>query len=198
MAGAGLSAFEFFFGFYGLILGLSVVEIIGGLARALRAQWLKALGVCLPLLALYLLLDLVQFWVDTWSRHQTPHINAGVLTVALAIAALYYLASSLVFPDPVADRENSDAHFDVHKRTVIGLAFAANILSFTALPLLAGQPEVFRSTFSPRPLIFLVVWAAPLLAVCMVRNRRICAALLAWQCLTYLALTFAEAIAEKA
>lgn len=193
-----MSAFEFFFGFYGLILGLSVVEIVSGLARALRARRLTALGLCTPLLALYLLLDLVQYWVDTWSRHQEPHINAGVLTTALAIAALYYLAASLVFPERVEGRQSSDAHYDAQKRTVIGLAFVANVLSVSVLPLLAGQPEVLNATLQPRGLIFLALWIAPLALICVIRNHRVNAALLTWQCLVYLILTFGEAIAERA
>lgn len=191
-----MSAFEFFFGFYGLILGLAVVEIISGLSRALRARRATSLGLCTPLLALYLLLDLVQYWVDTWTRHQDPHINAGVLTVALAIAGLYYLAASLVLPDRFESVEASDAHYDAQKRTVILLSFAANVLSVTALPLLAGQPEVLEATVSLRGLTFLVVWLTPLLLIFFIRNRKINAALLAWQCLLYLALTLAEAIVE--
>ncbi len=193
-----MSAFEFFFGFYGLILGLSVVEILSGLSRALRARRMTALGLCTPLLALYLLLDLVQYWVDTWSRHQEPHINAGVLTVALTIAALYYLAASLVFPNPVEDLQASDTHYDRQKRTVMLLSFTANVLSLTVLPLLAGQPEVFQAALTPQGLIFLAVWLAPLGLICVIRNHRINAALLAWQCLLYLVFTFAEAIGEVA
>lgn len=193
-----MSTFEFFFGFYSLILGLAVVDILSGLSRALRARRVTALGLCTPLLALYLLLDLVQYWVDTWSRHQDPRINAAVLTVALTIAGLYYLAASLVFPDRVDSREASDAHYDAQKRTVILLSFTANLLSVTALPLLAGQPEVMQAAFSPRGLIFLVVWITPLALIFVIRNRKINAALLAWQCLLYLVLTLLEAIGELA
>lgn len=191
-----MSTFEFFFGFYALILGLAVVEVVSGLSRALRARRVGALGLCTPLLALYLLLDLVQYWVDTWTRHQDPHINAGVLTVALAIAALYYLAASLVFPDEVEGLEAGDAHYDAQKRTVVLLSFTANVLSVTALPLLAGQPEVLQAAFSLRGLIFLALWILPLALICVIRNRKINVALLAWQCLFYLVLTFAEAIGE--
>lgn len=193
-----MSAFEFFFGFYALILGLAVVEIVSGLSRAFRARRVTALGLCTPLLGLYLLLDLVQYWVDTWTRHQDPHINAGVLTVALAIAGLYYLAASLVFPDHAEAIEASDAHYDAQKRTVILLSFTANVLSLTALPLLAGQPEVLQAAFSLRGLIFLAVWVAPLALLWVIRNRKVNAALLAYQCLLYLALTLAEAIGELA
>lgn len=188
-----MSAFEFFFGFYGLILGLAVVEIVGGFSRVLKAGRLRALGLCLPLLALYVLLDLIQFWVDTWSRHPEPNINAGVLTVALAIAGIYYLAASLVFPARPEDADFGD-HYDRHKRWVAIASLLASLLSGTVLPVLTGQPELVLRLATPAVAGFLLLWAAPLVAICFIRNRRINAALLAWQCLFYLVLTFAEAI----
>lgn len=191
-----MSAFEFFFGFYGLILGLAVVEVVGGFARVLRDR-LATLGLCTPLLGLFVLLDLLQFWVDTWSRHQEPHINAGVLTVALAIAAIYYLAASLVFPERLEAWDSLDDHYDRQKRRVVVASIVANLLALTALPLLAGQPEVFKAAGAPLSLLASAALAAPLIAICFVRNRKVNAALLAFQCLLYLVLTFAEAIASR-
>lgn len=189
-----MSAFEFFFGFYGLILGLAVAEVVGGLAKALRARGGMRLGLCTPLLALFVLLDLIQFWSDTWTRHQDIQINAAVLTVALAVAAIYYFAASLVFPDRFEDWETVDDYFDRHKRLVIGASLVANLLGLFVLPLVAGQPEVLAGLGSPVAALFLAVWIAPMAAICLVRNRRINAALLALICLVYLVVTFAEAI----
>jgi hypothetical protein len=191
-----MSAFEFFFGFYGLILGLAVVEIVSGFARVLRAGRISSLGLCTPLLGLFVLLDLLQFWVDTWGRHQEPHINAGVLTIALAIAAIYYLAASLVFPERLEAWDSLDDYFDGQKRTVVVASLVANILSVTALPLLAGQPEAFTAHLAPGMVLFLAIWVSPLVAICFIRSRKVNAALLALLCLTYLVLTFAEAISE--
>lgn len=190
-----MSAFEFFFGFYGLILGLAVVEIVGGFSRVLKARRLAALGLCTPLLAFFVLLDLVQFWVDTWGRHQEPNINAGVLTVALAVAAIYYLAASLVFPEDVETSPSFDDHFDAQKRRVVVASLLANILGYSALPILAGQPQAAAGMFTLPGLVWIIALITPLVLICFIRNRKINAALLAWQCLLYLALTFWEAIA---
>ncbi len=57
-----MSAFEFFFSFYGLILGLAVVEVLTGFSRAMRARTRIRLGIVTPLLALFILLDLISFW----------------------------------------------------------------------------------------------------------------------------------------
>ncbi len=190
-----MSAFEFFFGFYSLILGLAVVEVVSGIARTLRARRRIRMGFCTPLLALFVLLDLIQFWSDTWTRHQDIRINAAVLTVALAVAAIYYLAASLVFPDRFEDWESVDAYYDSHKHLVFACSITASLLSVLALPLIAGQPEVAARVVSPGNLLFLVALLTPMAAICIVRNRRLNAVLLGLLCLFYLGATFAEAIA---
>ena len=45
-----MSAFEFFFSFYGLILGLSVAELLGGFARTLNRNPRPRFGLLTPLL----------------------------------------------------------------------------------------------------------------------------------------------------
>jgi hypothetical protein len=189
-----VSAFEFFFGFYSLILGLSVVEVLNGFARTLRARRKLRLGYCTPLLALFVLLDLIQFWSDTWNRDQGIPVNAGVLTVALAIAAVYYLAASLIFPDRLEEWESLDDYYDGHKRQVILASLTANLLSVFALPLIARQHDQVSEVLSPSFLIFMVCWTAPMAAICFVKDRRINGVLLGLLCAVYLAVTFAEAI----
>lgn len=190
-----MSAFEFFFGFYGLILGLAVIEVVSGFARTLRARKKIRLGLCTPLLALFVLLDLIQFWGDTWTRHQDIPINAAILTVALAIAATYYMAASLVFPERLEEWESIDAFYDGHKHLVVIASLVANVLAVFVLPLIAGEPQVAGPYLSLTGLAFLVAWITPMVAICLVRDRRINAALLALLCFVYLLGTFGPAIA---
>ncbi|MDG2522572.1 hypothetical protein P7B02_13565 [Caulobacter segnis] len=89
-----------------------MVEVVSGFAKLLRARSQIRLGYCTPLLALFILLDLIQFWTDTWNGYQNVPVNAAVLTVALAIAAIYYLAASLIFPDHPEEWETMDAYYD--------------------------------------------------------------------------------------
>lgn len=65
-----MSGFEFFFGFFGLILSLSVVEVITGLGKVLRRREAIRLGWVTPLLALFVLLDVASFWSVSWTRMQ--------------------------------------------------------------------------------------------------------------------------------
>lgn len=185
-----MSAFEFFFGFYSLILGLAVVEVVSGFSKALRSGRPVRLGYCTPLLAVFILLDLVQFWNDTWSGYPNVEINAAVLTIALGTASIYYLAASLIFPDLAEDWSDIDGYYDRHKRQVIGASIAANLIAGLILPVVAGLQEQVRQSDSGGFLIFIVLWLAPLVATMFIRNRRINGALLGLTCAAYLILTF--------
>lgn len=185
-----MSAFEFFFGFYSLILGLAVVEVVSGFSKALRSGRPVRLGYCTPLLAVFILLDLVQFWNDTWSGYPNVEVNAAVLTIALGTASIYYLAASLVLPDRAEDWSDIDGYYDRHKRQVIGASIAANLLAGFILPVVAGLNDEVRQSYSFGFLIFVIVWLAPLVATMLIKNRRINRALLGFTCAAYLVLTF--------
>ncbi|WP_167309524.1 hypothetical protein [Brevundimonas naejangsanensis] len=59
--GAILNAFEFFFSFYGLVLGLSVAVTATGLATAIQHRKKIQIGWLTPLLALFVCLDIASF-----------------------------------------------------------------------------------------------------------------------------------------
>lgn len=189
-SGGDMSAFEFFFGFYSLILGLAVVEVVSGFSKVLRSGGKVGLGYCTPLIALFILLDLVQFWNDTWFSYQNVEVNPAVLTVALGIASIYYLAASLLFPDRADEWGDMDAYYDRHKRQVIGASIVANVSAGFVLPVIAGLEEAVQQSYSFDFLIFVAVWLAPLIGAMLIKSRRISAALLGLVCTAYLVLTF--------
>ncbi len=57
-----MSAFEFFFSFYGLVLGLSVAVIATGVARAFKHRKTVRVGWKTPMLAAFVALDIATFW----------------------------------------------------------------------------------------------------------------------------------------
>lgn len=57
-----MSAFEFFFSFYGLVLGLSVAVIATGVARAFKHRKTVKIGWKTPMLALFVAFDIATFW----------------------------------------------------------------------------------------------------------------------------------------
>lgn len=127
-----MSAFEFFFSFYGLLLGLCVAELVGGFARVLHERERVRFGWLTPLLAVFVALDVATFWNQAWVIFRGAPYNYALLIVGLVIAATFYVAASVTFPRVVAEgsdrRIDLDAHFWAHRRLVFGCVLAANLI----------------------------------------------------------------------
>ena len=189
-----MSAFEFFFGFYGLILGLSVVEVITGFSRILKRRQRIRVGYLIPLLALVVLLDLTSFWSMSWVRYQTIDITLQLLVVGMAIAGAYYLAASMVFPDDFDAWPSLDDYYDKHKAWVIGGIWSAKTASHTILLLVAGKTDAFKAFWTnPALLVLIAPLFALMLAVCLVKNRRANGIMLLAILAPYVALMFSVA-----
>lgn len=123
-----MSDFEFYFSYYGLVLGLSVAVIIGGLARALNARRDVAIGPLTPLLALFILLDITSFWLFAWDTRESLVVGWRTLFLGLATAGTYYLSSSMLFPHADSDWDSLEQHYWSKKRWVVGGILAANMM----------------------------------------------------------------------
>lgn len=124
-----MSDFEFYFSYYGLLLGLSVAAVIGGLARALNERARARIGTLTPLLALFVLLDISSFWLSAWDQRETLRVGWVVLFSGLAVAGTYYLTASMVFPNRDDDWPSLDDHYWARKRWVIGGVLAINAVT---------------------------------------------------------------------
>lgn len=167
-----MTAFELFFSFYGLILGLSVVEAIGGFGRALRGRTRIRLGRLTPLLSIFVMLDIASFWAWAWHDFASLEtVTYGVLLYGLAVAAIYYLSASIIFPGDFADWPDLDDYYDRHKVWVLSGITAANLFGYVLsyardLPDLGG-------------IIWQGLFLVGLLLLIVVRNRRANVVLLA-------------------
>ena len=123
-----MSAFEFFFSFYGLILGLSVAELLGGFARTLNRNPRPRFGLLTPLLVVFAALDVTTFWFQAWIIFRPAPFNLALLMLGLVIAGLFYISATLVFPRDEDQVENLDAHFWRNKRTILLLLLSANVI----------------------------------------------------------------------
>ncbi len=128
-----MSAFEFFFSFYGLLLGLSVAVVATGAATAVQHRRKIRVGWLTPLLALFIGLDIASFWDSAWTNFRHLPFSYGLLVVGLVIATVYFVAASLVFPHQIEDGLSLDDHFWANKKVVILLLVAANLLSVAVL-----------------------------------------------------------------
>jgi len=94
-----MSPFEFFFSFYGLILGLSVAVVISGFTNVLKQRRRVRIGWLSPLLAIFVLIDIASFWIGAWGAFQDVPIRLFVLVLGLVAAGSYHVAAAMVVPD---------------------------------------------------------------------------------------------------
>ena len=142
-----MSAFEFFFSFYGLLLGLSVAELVGGFARVLHERERIRFGWLTPALALFVAIDIATFWNQAWVIFRGAPFNTFLLLVSLSIAATFYVAASVTFPRVSAEgaheRVDLDAHFWAHRKLVFACILAANLIVAGMIIILAQMNPGF-------------------------------------------------------
>jgi len=127
-AGDRMSAFEFFFSFYGLVLGLSVAVIATGAARAFKHRRTVKVGWKTPMLAAFVALDIATFWDAAWTNFSTAPYSYGLLIAGLVVATVYFVATSLIFPESDDAVQDLDAHFWANKRAILLLLILANLM----------------------------------------------------------------------
>lgn len=153
-----MGAFEFFFSIYGLVLGLSVTIVATGAARAFKHRKTVAVGWMTPLLAVFVLLDIVTFWDVAWTNFRNLPFSYGLLVCGLVVAVVYFMAASLVFPEPEDEATSMDDHLWANKRTVLLLLVLANVLLVTAtawVGLSSGKGARSLLTYAPTMLLYL-------------------------------------------
>ena len=139
-----MSEFEFIFALFGLLLGLSIAEVLGGLARAIEAHLNPKthvrIGWLTPLLGAFVLLDLLSFWQAAWVVRDLVAVSSHALMAVTVFASAYYLAAHLVFPREAAAESDFDDHFFRIRRVVLGVMIgllACQIAWYASLPQLA-------------------------------------------------------------
>ena len=127
-----MTPFEFVFTLFGLLLGLSLAEVLGGLAKTLKQWRTVRLGWLTPLLGLLVMLDLTSSWALAYSIRDAIPANFLTLVIGLFVAGLYYLAATLVFPDDAQKWPDLDAYYFEHKKQVLGGILASRVLARAA------------------------------------------------------------------
>jgi hypothetical protein len=136
-----MSAFEFSFTFYGLVLGLSVVELVAGVGRLVHEGHRIRVGWLTPALAAFLALDVATFWNQSWVMNQHAPYSLSLLILGLTSAGLFYIAATLVFPRDIEDGEDLTVHYWRHRRLALSLVAAANLLNIGVFTVLAHATE---------------------------------------------------------
>ncbi|EGF89659.1 putative membrane protein [Asticcacaulis biprosthecium C19] len=155
-----MSPFEFFFSFYGLLLGLSVAVLATGAARAFKHRRRQPVGWLTPLLAIFVALDITSFWEAAWVNYRTLPFSYGLLVGGLVVAVVYFIAAALVFPDESDTPVPLDQHFWTNKRTTLCLLIVANLLGMCgtyAVNLTRENGVVLAISYSMNLAIYLVL-----------------------------------------
>lgn len=167
-----MTAFEFIFPLFGLLVGLTYTEMLAGLARAVKSSRHVKIGWLVPLLGVLILINLTMFWYGAWQMRHVAVPTSGALLMTLLVGGTYYLAASLVFPnaeDNVADLD--DHFFRIRRPSLIAIAFC-NLLGLALVANNAGWE--MEPVWWGVNAIFLVV----LITSALVRRRAVIAGLL--------------------
>lgn len=170
-----MKGFEYVFSLFGLLLGLSITEILSGFSRVMKARRQVRLGWLTPLLGLLLMVDLISFWSNAWEIRDFVPSGFGTLIFAALIASVYYLASSMVFPLAPGDWADLDDWYFEHRRQVIGAVALANALMILGMILLLGFGTLYPD---PVSLVVPVCFYGVALALVLVKNRWVSGVLL--------------------
>ena len=171
-----MSAFELTFSLFGLLLGLSLAEILGGFAKALKRRGRHRLGVLTPMLSVFLLYDIATFWITAYRMRDALPVHIASLVGGIAVTGLYYFAAVLVWPDEgEPEWDDLDGWMLAHKRQVLLSVFAANVMSFASAQWLA--PASFH--FDAGQYALLGAYFLALVAAAFAPGRRTTLAVLA-------------------
>jgi hypothetical protein len=174
-----VSAFEFVFSLFGLLLGFALVEVLGGFVRATRDRHFDVLGFLTPALSVLVVLDLMTFWTVLWSSQAALPANTLSLYVGFFISALYYWAASMIFPAAKAWKGDLDSYYFTVRRKVIAAIIICNLATYAAI--WAVKREAPPMTTYLELSLFLVLFAGIVVA----QSKRLSGALLSAAVVAY-------------
>ena len=169
-----MDRFEFFFTFYGLILGLAAAEILSSLGAFVRARPLRSIEIQSALLAFLTFLVICATWIDAWITRDTFELSFASMFAPIGSATAYYLAAVVVLPKEETDYDSMGAYFLKRKNFVVSMLLAAEVFQkIVFLPIFAetlkDAPAVFWLLMFPVNLALFTLWGLLLIA----RRRRV-------------------------
>lgn len=183
-----MSAFEFVFSLFGLLLGLSMVEVFQGLIRTLKARGARRIGWMTPLLGVLTLVHLTTFWDDAWRQRDVIPMNNLSLFVGLIISGTYYYAASYVFPERAEEWTDLDDYYATARRRVLPGIIVAQLLGTGATMAMHGRAPTLSTVIVLS--LFVALFAAPAL----VRSLRLSGVLLALVTLLFVTLAVVNSL----
>ena len=168
-----MDKFSLFFAFYSLILGLAITELLSGFGQFVRSHSLHKLGAQTALLALYTFIAITATWIDAFKALRTVNLDVESLWAPILTSTAFYVAAVVVFPSRAADFERLDEYFAEHKRLVIALLIAAELLvTYTFLPFMEQGYRDRQASFFLFYLPFHLVQKGSYVGAFLARSKR--------------------------
>ena len=178
-----MSAFEFAFTLFGLVLGLALTAVLAGFVGVLKARTSTPgvtlpvrIGWLTPVLAAVVVSDLITFWLAAWGVRESVVVTEPALLFGAAVTSIYFVTASLIFPDNPEKWPDLDLWFDLHKGQ-IGFGIVAANIGFSIADVVGRQ-----LTWTSIPLVQ-YTYLLLMLSLTITRRR--------WQSLTVLLLLLA-------
>ena|SRR5512139_2416759 len=134
-----MSEFEFVFPLFALLVGLSMTEMLSGLAQALKSGRNIRVGWFTPLLGTIILINLAMFWQGSWEIRGEITATSASLILVLLVGGAYYLAASMVFPAWDSEVNDLDEHFMAHRKVALLAIAACNLVYFFRIALISDE-----------------------------------------------------------
>jgi hypothetical protein len=135
-----MSEFEFVFPLFALLVGLSVTEMLSGLAHALKSKRDIHVGWLTPLLGTLILINLAMFWQGSWEMREGIAASSSSFLLVLAVGGTYFLAASLTFPSWDSNVRDLDQHFMDNRKLAILAIAACNVVYFVRVAVITSKP----------------------------------------------------------
>lgn len=168
-----MDKFEFFFTFYGLLLGLAAAEILSSFGAYVRSRPLRTITLPSALLALLTFMAICSTWMEAWWMRSTFNISFASLLPPIGVATAYYLAAVVVLPKEVSDYDDMDGYLARRKNFVVGMLAVGEVFVLVMyLPLSAEQLRTTPALFWLLALPITASIFATYLFLLLARNRR--------------------------
>ncbi|HEX9965949.1 MAG TPA: hypothetical protein VGB04_13320 [Allosphingosinicella sp.] len=159
-----MDAFEYYFSFFTLIIGLAVAAVARGFGTMWQTRRRAEIGWLTPLLAAFLLLDISRFWLGLWSRQEIAAMGPLALASVLCVALPYVFVTTIMFPSEPDDWASLDEYYASNSRSIFVVLLFSKIAAYVSdLALFGWDPapgDAPGIALVLAPFAVLVLWAS--------------------------------------
>lgn len=169
-----MSPFEFFMGFYGLLLGIGLAELLLSFGRLIRARTRPKIGLLTPTLGALVFLQIITSLIDAWLRLQHLRIDLFDMAIPIFIGIAYFLVAVTVVPDDHTEWQSLDDYFFARRYWTLGPILVVFLLTMCLE--IPSTMHMIESANWPSLTRYITLNSVALLAILislLAKNRRV-------------------------